>query len=266
MLGLTTQPTLVQSTFNTGYFILKSLIVIEFLLKSTQRFNLFTIINSVEQMNNNSARINMVTQQLRTSDVLNESILHLYDVIPRHEFVPEPYAAFAYSDMQIPLGRGQKMLTPLEEGIIMQALDLQGHETVLEIGTGSGFLTALLSKLCKKVISIDCFPEFTSAAAVKLKAHHCDNIELITGDASRGCLDKAPYDVVVFTGALEQVTLAQKLQILPGGKLFAIEGKSPIMQARLYSLDHDSVWTESLLFETDTPALIDHLKTKEFVF
>ncbi|RUR08453.1 protein-L-isoaspartate O-methyltransferase [Legionella sp. km772] len=217
-------------------------------------------------MNNNSARTNMVKQQLRTNDVLDESILALYDLVPRHEFVPEQYAAFAYSDMQIPLRHEQRMLTPLEEGMILQALDLRGHETVLEIGTGSGFFTALLSKLCKKVISVDYYAEFTHNAAAKLKAHHCDNVELITGDASRGWLEKAPYDVVVFTGAVEQLTQTHKLQILPGGKLFSITGKSPIMQARLYSLDHEGIWTESFLFETDIPNLIDHLKPKEFVF
>lgn len=217
-------------------------------------------------MNNNSARTNMVKQQLRTNDVLNQTILDLYDLVPRHEFVPEQYADFAYSDMQIPLGNDQRMLTPLEESIILQALELKGHETVLEVGTGSGFLTALLSKLCKQVISVDYYPEFSSSAAAKLKAHHCDNVELITGDASRGWLEKAPYDIVVFTGSVERLTKTHRLQILPGGKLFSIEGKSPIMQARLYSLDHDGVWTEALLFETDIPGLIDHLKPKEFVF
>jgi protein-L-isoaspartate(D-aspartate) O-methyltransferase len=217
-------------------------------------------------MNNNSARINMVKQQLRTNGVLNESILDLYDRIPRHEFVPEQYASFAYSDMQIPLANGQRMLTPLEESLILQALDLKGHETVLEIGTGSGFLTALLSTLCKKVISIDYFSNFTAAAALKLKAHHCDNVELITGDASRGWLEAAPYDVVLFTGAVDALTETHQLQILPGGSLFAIEGKSPVMQARLYKLDHEANWTNSFLFETDIPPLVDHLKTKEFVF
>lgn len=217
-------------------------------------------------MNTNSARTNMVKQQLRTNDVLNESILALFDQVPRHAFVPEQYAAFAYSDMQIPLGHNQRMLTPLEESLILQALDLKGHETILEVGTGSGFFTALLSKLCKKVISVDYFADFTASAAAKLKAHHCDNVELLTGDASRGWLEKAPYDVVIFTGALEELTKTHKLQILPGGKLFSMEGKSPIMQAHLYSLDHEDVWTESLVFETDIPALIDHLKPKEFVF
>lgn len=217
-------------------------------------------------MNNNTARINMVKQQLRTSDVLDEAILDLYESVPRHQFVPEQYAAFAYSDMQIPLGHGQKMLTPLEEGIILQALKLKGHETVLEVGTGSGFFTALLSKLCKKVISVDFYADFTAAAAARLKAHHCDNVELFTGDASRGWLEKAPYDVVVFTGGIEKLTKTHKLQVLPGGKLFSIEGDSPAMQGRLYSLDHNENWTNMFLFETDTPVIVDRLKPKKFVF
>src|SRR3989338_4492633 len=172
----------------------------------------------------------MVKQQLRTGDVLNESILNLYDVIPRHEFVPEHLAHFAYSDMQIPLAHCQRMLTPLEEGKILQGLELHGTETVLEVGTGSGFFTAMLSKLCKKVISIDYYSDFTLSAARKLEAHHCDNVELFTGDGCRGWLEKAPYDIVVYTGAIEKLTKTHKLQILPGGKLFAIEGTSPAMK------------------------------------
>ena len=217
-------------------------------------------------MNNHSARINMVKQQLRTNDILNESILALYDQIPRHEFVPEQFAHFAYSDMQIPLAHGERMLTPLEESTILQALELKGTETVLEIGTGTGFLTALLSQLCKKVISIDYYPEFSTQAAKKLKTHRCANIELLHGDGCRGWLERAPYDVVLLTGAVAQVTETHKLQVLPGGSLFAIEGKAPVMQARLYRLDHNETWTESLLFETEIPALVDPLKPKEFVF
>lgn len=217
-------------------------------------------------MSYQNARVNMVKQQLRTGDVLEESILNLYDIFPRNEFVPEQYADFAYSDMQIPLAHDQRMLTPLEEGTILQALDLKGHETVLEVGTGSGFLTAMLSKLCKQVISVDYYADFTSNAARKLKAHHCDNVELITGDASQGWLDKAPYDVIVFTGALEQLNETHLLQILPGGKLLAIEGKPPVMQARLHQLDHQEQWTQSMIFETNIPLLIDKLKQKEFVF
>jgi protein-L-isoaspartate(D-aspartate) O-methyltransferase len=220
----------------------------------------------VEQMSNKCARINMVKQQLRTGDVLNESILDLYDEILRNEFVPDHFAHFAYSDMQIPLPHDQRMLTPLEEGLILQALELNGSETVLEIGTGSGFFTAMLSKLCKKVISVDYYQDLTQSAAKKLALHQCDNIELITGDGCRGWLENAPYEVIVMTGAIKQLTDTHKLQIIPGGKLFAIEGTSPIMQASLYSLDHDNVWHRSLLFETDIPPLVDVLKTEEFLF
>lgn len=217
-------------------------------------------------MSYQNARTNMIKQQLRTGDVLEESILNLYELVPRHEFVPEQYSHFAYSDMQIPLGHGQRMLTPLEEGIILQALELKGTETVLEVGTGCGFFTALLSKLCKKVISVDYYAEFTANAAHKLKTHHCTNVELITGDANQGWLECAPYDVVIFTGAIERLTETQRLQILPGGKLVAIEGQLPVMQARLYQLDHQEKWSQSLLFETGIPLLIDKLKPKEFVF
>ena len=217
-------------------------------------------------MNHLNARINMIKQQLRTGDVLNESILDLYDVIPRHEFTPKQFVQFAYSDMQIPLLHNQRMLTPLEEGIILQSLNLKGTENVLEIGTGSGFLTAMLSKLCKKMISVDYFPEFTLQAREKLLAYQCTNVELITGNASGGWLDKAPFDVIVFTGAVERLTEMHRLQIVPGGKIFAIVGKSPAMRACLYQLDHDNKWHETLLFDTNIPPLLDQLKPKEFVF
>lgn len=208
----------------------------------------------------------MVKQQLRTGDVLNEAILNLFDTVPRHEFVPESMRDFAYSDMQIPLAHDQRMLTPLEEGTILQSLNLTGKETVLEVGTGTGYFTALLSKLCKKVLSVDYFSDFTINAQHKLKQHHCDNVELITGDACRGWLESAPYDVIVFTGAIEKLTKTHQIQVVTGGKIVAIEGKYPIMQARLYELGPDDTWKDTLLFETLIPELIDKLKPKEFVF
>lgn len=217
-------------------------------------------------MSYQNARTNMIKQQLRTGDILDESVIHLFDLIPRHEFVPEQYKHFAYSDMQIPLEHGQRMLTPLEEGAILQALALKEHETVLEIGTGSGFFTALLSKLCKKVISVDYYADFTATASTKLHEHQCDNVELFTEDACQGSLEKAPYDVIVFTGAVEKLTETHLLQILPGGKLFSIEGTLPVMQARLHQLDHQGVWSQSLIFETSIPLLIDKLKPNEFKF
>lgn len=216
--------------------------------------------------NRQNACTNMVKQQLRTGDVLNQAILSLFDSIPRHEFVPSAFQAVAYSDMQIPLAHGQYMMTPLEEGKILQALALQGHETVLEVGTGTGFFTALLSRLCKKVLSLDYYQDFTDSARSKLDEYHCSNVEFFTGDAHRGWLDYAPYDAVVFTGALEVITETQRLQVLPGGKLFAVVGKEPIMQGQLHCLNHDNVWHTSLLFETCTPLLIDQSKSKKFIF
>ncbi len=217
-------------------------------------------------MNNQSARINMIKQQLRTGDVLDASILSLYELIPRHEFVPEQFSHFAYSDMQIPLVHGQRMLNPLEEGQILQALGLTGNETVLEIGTGTGFFTALLSKLSKKVITVDYYSEFTANARKHLQTHACNNVTFITGDGSRGWLENAPYDVMILTGAVRQLTETHLLQIIPGGKLFAIEGQSPVMSGNLYQLSQNEVWQKSVLFETDIPYFVDNLKQKEFIF
>jgi protein-L-isoaspartate(D-aspartate) O-methyltransferase len=213
-----------------------------------------------------NACVNMIKQQLRTGNVLSEHILSLYEEIPRIDFIPEPMKPFAYSDMQIPLSEGQRMLAPLEEGTILQALNLKGNETVLEIGTGSGFMTSLLSRLSKKVISLDYFEEFTIAAKRKLEQYQCDNVELITFDACRGFLEKAPYDVIIITAAIEKITETLRLQVVPGGQLVAIVGKEPIMHCMQYNLDHQNSWTETFLFETAIPALIDQSVQTKFVF
>ena len=217
-------------------------------------------------MNTFSTRTNMVKQQLRTGDVLDETILSLYNHIPRDEFVPPQFKHFAYSDMQIQLAHQQYMLTPLEEAKLLQSLGLQGHEVVLEVGTGTGFLTALLSRLSKKIISIDYFSDFTNNARRNLDQHHCTNVELLTGDAHDGYLEKAPYDVIVFSGAIEYLTETQRLQLLPGGKLFAIIGKDPVMQGQLHRLNHEGQWEMDVIFETYTPPFINKSKPNDFVF
>ena len=217
-------------------------------------------------MSNHVACINMIKQQLRTGDVFDESILQLYDNIPREDFVPPKFKSFAYSDMQIPLAHDQCMMTPLEEATLLQALQLKGHETVLEVGTGTGFLTALLSRLCKKVVSVEYYADFTKSAQKALEMHNCLNVELVTGDASQGWLDLAPYDVIIYTSAFTQINETQRLQVLPGGKLFAMMGTQPVMQGRLYTLGHDEQWQNTLLFETVLPTLIKPYKIKHFVF
>lgn len=214
----------------------------------------------------NLSLINMIKQQLRTGDVLNEDILELYNEIQRHDFLPKDKKPFAYSDLQIPLAHDQRMLTPLEEGSILQAIKLKGHETVLEIGTGTGFLTALLCRLSRKVISVDCFADFTKTATNNLQKYHCNNVELITADGSQGWIENAPYDLIVMTGAIKSVSETLLLQIVPGGKLFAIVGQEPVMKAMLYELDHKNQWTKKMLFETCIPSLISAVQHKEFTF
>lgn len=217
-------------------------------------------------MNNQIARINMINQQLRTGDVLQQTVLDLYQHAPREAFVPTPLAPFAFSDMQIELPYEQRMLTPLEEGKILQAMNFQGHEVVLEVGTGTGFFTSLLSQLCKKVISVDYYERFTADATRKLGELHHDNIELYTGNAYNGWLDKAPYDAIVFTGAIDALTDTHRLQVLPGGKLFAIVGIEPVMQGQLHRLDHQGRWTMEVIFETNIPPLLSPAKQDYFVF
>ncbi|PJD93870.1 MAG: protein-L-isoaspartate O-methyltransferase [Legionella sp.] len=217
-------------------------------------------------MNKNISEINMIKQQLRTGDVIDERILNLYHTLHREDFVPTDYRPVAYSDIQIPLRHQQSMLTPLEEALILQTLQLKGHETVLEIGTGTGFLTALLSKVAKHVVSVDYFEEFTERAKKSCHIHGCTNIEFITGDGCQGWVAKAPYDVIVITGAMKALTETLKLQVLLGGQLFAIIGKHPVMEGNIYRVDHNGQWTQDLVFETNTPLLIDKQSHQQFVF
>ncbi len=217
-------------------------------------------------MSTQAARVNMIKQQLRTGNVLDERVLVLFDSIHRDKFVPVKFQPFAYSDLQIPLMHGQCMMTPLEEALLLQSLALKGDEVVLEVGTGSGFLTALLSRLCKKVISVDYYADFTTRARQTLAEHNCTNAELFTGDASQGWVELAPFDVVIFSCALEELNKFQRLQVVPGGRLFAIIGKQPLMQGQLHWLDHDEVWHSSLIFETCLPPRVGNLKHNQFVF
>lgn len=217
-------------------------------------------------MQSMQAKINLIKQQLRTAEILDHKVLDLYSSLDRSQFVPKLYSDFAYSDQQIPLPHDQCMLTPVEEGKILQSLNLSGCETVLEIGTGSGFLTALLAKSAKKVVSIEYFTDLTKQAELNLAPLNQDNIELITGDAAKGWLDGAPYDAVVMTAAVDRLEQSHRLQVMPGGKLFAIVGRAPIMYGQMHYLSHDEKWSMEELFETNVPTMIDKSKPKEFVF
>jgi protein-L-isoaspartate(D-aspartate) O-methyltransferase len=217
-------------------------------------------------MNKILSQTNMIKQQLRTGNITNQKIIDLYQTISRDDFAPLAYRKFSYSDMQIPLAHQQRMLTPLEEASILQALALQGHETVLEIGTGTGFFSALLSHCAKRVVSVDYFEDFTLNAKKHCAHHGRNNIDFFTGDGHNGWVNLAPYDVIVITGAIPGLSDVLKLQVCLGGKVFAIVGKHPTLSGYLFQVDHQNHWTQKLIFETDIPQLIDNSRHQHFVF
>jgi len=212
------------------------------------------------------ARVNMIKQQLRTNDVLDDDLLRLIASIPREEFVPPEFRAFAFADMHIPIGHDQVMMTPVEESQLLVAMKIRPTDTVLEIGTGTGYLTALLAKLAKHVITIDYYSEFTEAARRRLTALGIDNVQTITGDACRGWLELAPYDVIICTGGLKRLPSIFAPQLLPQGRLFAIVGQAPVMTGERCSFDATGHWQKSLVFETCLPLLIDRSDKGDFVF
>lgn len=213
-----------------------------------------------------TARYNMVVSQIRPGEVLDERILELVGRAPRHEFVPAAHRHYAFADMQIPLGQGEVMMAPLVEARLIQELAIKPTDKILEIGTGSGYLTWLLSQLGKKVHSVEIIPEFTQRASEKLAAHTARNVELEIGDGARGWERHAPYDVIVLTGSTPLLPEGFKKNLARGGRLAAIVGQAPAMQARLITRVTEGSFSERGLFETDLPALKNALAPSKFAF
>jgi len=216
------------------------------------------------EINFEQARFNMIEQQIRPWEVLDQRVLDLLSVVPREDFVPPQYRNLALVDMNLPLGHDQIMMSPKLEARVLQSLDIKPFETVLEIGTGSGYLTALLAKLAKQVYSIEIIPEFIKSAQVKLADHGITNVSLEEGDAAQGWPLDAPYDVIVITGSLPLLPEAFKQALNIGGRLFAIIGDSPSMEAVLITRVGEHQWTEEGLFETDLPALQNCIQPVRF--
>ncbi len=213
-----------------------------------------------------TARHNMVVSQLRTGDVLDDRILELVERAPRHEFVPTAYRAVAFADMAIPLGQGEVMMPPLLEARLLQALDLRPGDKVLEIGTGSGYMTWLLAQLASDVHSVEIVPGFAAGAAAKLAAHGVKNASVETGDGSRGWDRHAPYDAILVAGSLPVMPDAIPQSLAVGGRLVAIVGASPAMQARKIVRLGKTGFENTALFETDFPPLRNALTPERFVF
>lgn len=219
----------------------------------------------ISQMNIEQARFNMIEQQIRPWEVLDQRVLDVMACIPREDFAPSRYRNLAFADVAIPLGHGQAMMRPNLEGRLLQALNPQPPDTILEVGTGSGYLTACLAGLGARVVSVDIFPEFTAAAEDKLNAHGVDNVTLYSGDAAQGWGDYR-YDVIALTGSLPVLPERWRQQLVIGGRLFVIIGQDPIMEALLITRLGEQEWTEESLFETQLPPLLNVEKPSRFAF
>jgi protein-L-isoaspartate(D-aspartate) O-methyltransferase len=217
-------------------------------------------------INIESARHNMVVSQIRTGSVLDDRILELVGRGPRQDFVPDALRNLAFVDMQIPLGHGEVMMAPLVEARLLQELAIKPTDKILEIGTGSGYMTWLLAQLGAKVHSVEIRAEFTDRASGRLAAHGARNVELEIGDGARGWDRHAPYDVILVTGSLPLLPDGFKKSLTVGGRLIAIVGRSPAMEAQLISRITESGFNIRGLFETDLPPLQNALAPSAFVF
>ncbi|RTZ61690.1 MAG: protein-L-isoaspartate O-methyltransferase [Gammaproteobacteria bacterium] len=199
------------------------------------------------------ARYNMIEQQVRPWDVLDRKVLDVLETLRREDFVPEDYRTLAFADMEIPIGHGQVMLDPKTEARLVQELELTADDHVLEIGTGSGFSTAMIASLAKQVDSVEIIPDLSASAAKKLKDF--DNITLQTGDAANGWGEDRKWDAILLTGSVPALPEAFNNMLNPGGRLVAVVGTQPMMTARLYrQLGNDGL-SDKVLFDTVIPPL-----------
>jgi len=217
-------------------------------------------------MNLEQARFNMVEQQIRTWEVLDQEVLDSLYVIPREEFVPAQHRALAFSDLELPLGEGERMWQPKLEARVLQELALKKTDRVLEVGTGSGYLTALLAHRAGEVCSVELRPALAAFGRENLERHGTDNVVLEIGDAARGWDSRAPYDAIVLTGSTPVLPRAFLESLNPGARLFAVVGEAPAMQARLSFCTAPGAWRSVDLFETVIRPLANAEQGRRFRF
>jgi len=211
------------------------------------------------------ARFNMVEQQIRTWDVLDPAVLELLGTLPREQFVPEGRRELAFADVDLPVGHGEVMLAPKLQARILQEVMVVPTDRILEIGTGTGYLTALLAKLGATVTSVEIHEDLAAGARARLAALGIDNAKVETGDAARGWAG-GPYDVIVITGSLPILPDTFQKQLKPGGRLLAIVGERPVMSARLIVREGETAFAAVTLFETVVDPLRNAQQPARFVF
>ena len=216
-------------------------------------------------MNIELARQQMVQHQVRTVEVFDDAVLQVLGSVPREQFVPAGMEALAFAETELPLGNGQVMMSPNLEGRMLQSLAIKPSDAVLEVGTGSGFVTACLARLAASVVSIDLFEDFQASAAANLEDSGINNYELHIMDATQQLPD-GEFDVIAVTGSIEVFDPRYVMALKPNGKLFVVVGNAPNMEARLITRSGDNDWHTTSLFETELPALINGRLPPQFSF
>ncbi len=206
-------------------------------------------------MNIEQARFNMIEQQIRPWEVLDQQVLDLLFVVKREDFAPAAYRNLAFADMEIPIGDGQIMLAPRVEARLLQELGVRKTDKVLEIGTGSGYMAALLAARAEHVITVESRPALAAMARQNFERAGIANVTLEVGDGANGWSQRAPYDVIVISGSLPVLPASLLKQLRVGGRLAAIVGTAPVMEAQLVTCSVEGVYNTVNLFETVVPAL-----------
>jgi len=216
-------------------------------------------------MNFEQARFNMVEQQVRTWEVLDPKVLDVLSEVPREAFVPESAQGLAYADTQIPLGHGEKMMPPVVEARMVQALNIQISDSILEVGTGSGYVTALLAKLGHHVDSMDIVEDFIKSAEQRLDAQGIRNVALEASDATRN-FGGRHYDAIAITASLPVMEEKYQQLLSVGGRMFVIVGEAPVMEAMLITRIGETEFRHESLFETCIDELKNTTQPQQFEF
>ncbi|UCV11445.1 protein-L-isoaspartate O-methyltransferase [Dechloromonas denitrificans] len=206
-------------------------------------------------MNIEQARFNMIEQQIRPWEVLDPQVLDLLFVVKREDFVPTAYRNLAFADMEIPLGDGQVMLAPRVEAKLLQELGIKKTDKVLEIGTGSGYMAALLAARAEHVVTVESRPELAESARQNLERAGVANVTIEVADGAQGWSQSGPYDAIVVSGSLPTLPAALLKQLRVGGRLAVTVGLAPVMQAQLITCTADGIYNTVNLFETVIPAI-----------
>ena len=217
-------------------------------------------------MNIEQARFNMIEQQIRPWNVLDQDVLELLVVVKREQFVPDAYKSLAFVDTEIPLPGGEAMLTPKVEARLLQEVAVKKHENVLEIGAGSGYMAALLAHKGRHVTTVEIQPELKALAEKNLANAGVSNVSVELGDGAQGWTSGAPFDVIVISGALEVLPEAFLKQIKVGGRIAAIIGEAPVMSAEIITRVSETGYDTVKVFETSVKHLQTSVKPSHFTF